>query len=136
MDMTNSFLQTQVHPDDIHLTAVCTPWGLYEWTVMPMGGCNAPSTHQRQMTDALRHLIGKICHVYLDNIIIWSQTVEEHEQNVTKVLEALRVAKLFCNEKKSILFATEVFFLGHVISGSGISADPRKTDWIINWPQP
>ena len=63
MDMTNSFFQTRVHPDDIHLTAVRTPWGLYEWTVMPMGGCNAPSTHQRRMTDALRELIGRICHV-------------------------------------------------------------------------
>ena len=79
MDMTNSFFQTRVHPDDIHLTAVRTPWGLYEWMVMPMGGCNGPSTHQRRMTDALRDLIGKICHVYLDDIIIWSQSVEEHE---------------------------------------------------------
>ena len=68
MDMTNSFFQTHVHPDDIHLTAVQTPWGLYEWTVMPMGGCNAPSTHQHHMTDALCELIGKICHVYLDEI--------------------------------------------------------------------
>ena len=59
----NSFFQTRVHPDDIHLTAVRTPWGLYEWMVMPMGGCNGPSTHQRRMTDALRDLIGKICHV-------------------------------------------------------------------------
>ena len=53
LDMTNSFFQTRVHPDDYHLTAVHTPWGLYEWKVMPMGGCNAPSTHQRRMTDAL-----------------------------------------------------------------------------------
>ena len=88
------------------------------------------------MTDALRHLIGKIYHVYLDNIIIWSQTVEEHEQNVAKVLDALWAAKLFCNKKKSVLFATEVFFLGHIISGLGISANLRKTDQIINWPQP
>ena len=54
--------------------------------------------------------------LYLDNIIIWLQTVEEHEQNVAKVLDALRAAKLFCNKKKSVLFATEVFFLGHIIS--------------------
>ena len=89
MDMTNSFFQIQVHPDNIHLTAVRMPWGLYEWTIMPQGGCNAPATHQCQMTDALQELIGKICHVYLDDIIIWSQTVEEHEQNCATVLEAL-----------------------------------------------
>ena len=136
MDMTNSFFQTRVHPDDIHLTAVRTPWGLYEWIVMPMGGCNAPSTHQCRMTDALRELIGKICHVYLDDIIIWSQTVEEHEANVDKVLEALRRANLYCNGAKTTLFATEISFLGHKISAAGIQADPHKIDRILDWPQP
>ena len=101
-----------------------------------MGGCNAPSTHQRRMTDALRELIGKICHVYLDDIIIWSQTVEEHEANVTKVLEALRKANLFCNGSKTTLFSTEISFLGHKISAAGIQADPQKIDRILNWPQP
>ena len=89
MDMTNSFFQTRMHPDDIHLTAVQTPWGLYEWTVMPQGGCNAPATHQCWMTNALRQHIGKICHVYLNDIIIWSQTIEEHTQNCELILDAL-----------------------------------------------
>jgi hypothetical protein len=61
---------------------------------MPQGGCNAPATHQRRMTDALQEHIGKICHVYLDDIIIWSQTLEEHERNCTTVLEALRKASI------------------------------------------
>jgi hypothetical protein len=136
MDMTNSFFQTRVHPDDIHLTAVRTPWGLYEWTVMPQGGCNAPATHQRRMTDALREHIGKICHVYLDDIIIWSQNLEEHERNCATVLKALRKAQIYCNQVKSNLFATELCFLGHIISGTGIKPDPRKTDRIAAWPQP
>ena len=134
--MTNSFQQTRVHPDNIHLTAVQTPWGLYEWTVMPQGGCNAPSTHQHRMTEALRHLIGEICHVYIDDIIVWSSSVEEHEENVACVLEALRTAKLYCNVNKSTLFATEVSFLGHRISSAGIHPDPRKTNQVLNWPQP
>ena len=136
MDMTNSFFQTRVHPDDIHLTAVQTPWGLYEWTIMPQGGCNAPATHQRRMTDALRKHIGKICHVYLDDIIIWSQTMGEHKQNCNTVLEALQNASIYCNKAKSMLFATELCFLGHIISGSGMKPDPRKTDCIASWPQP
>jgi len=78
IDMTNSFFQMKCHPDDIHWLAVHTPWGLYEWTVMLMGVCNAPAIHQRRMTCTFCHLIGKICHVYLDDIIIWSQTLEEH----------------------------------------------------------
>ena len=126
MDMTNSFFQTQVHPDDIHLTVVWTPWGLYEWTVMPMGGCNASSTHQRCMTNAHYELIGRICHVYLDDIIIWSQTVEEHEINVAKVLEALCKANLFCNGAKTTLFSLEISFLGHKISADGIHANPGR----------
>ena len=88
------------------------------------------------MTDALRELIGQICHVYLDDIIIWSQTVQEHEINVAKVLEALRKANLFCNGSKTTLFSTEISFLGHKISAAGIQADPRKVDRILEWPQP
>jgi RNase H-like domain found in reverse transcriptase/Reverse transcriptase (RNA-dependent DNA polymerase) len=136
LDMTNSFFQTRVHPDDIHLTAIRTPWGLYERTVMPMGGRNAPSTHQPRMTDALRHLIGKICHVYLDDIIIWSQNLEEHERNVQRVLQALEKAEIYCNLTKTQLCATEVSFLGHRISASGIQTDPRKCERIANWPTP
>ena len=70
LDMTNSFFQTQVHPDDVHLTAVTTPFGLYEWTAMPQGLKNAPPIHQHQMNATLRPFIGKICHVYINHIII------------------------------------------------------------------
>lgn len=136
LDMTNSFFQTRMHPDDIHLTTVRTPWGLYEWTVMPMGGCNAPSTHQRRMIDALRPLIGKICHVYLDDIIIWSRNLFEHIRNVMAVLTALRQAQLYCNKSKCKLFAMEVEFLGHIITADGIFPDPRKVERITNWPTP
>jgi hypothetical protein len=124
-----------MHPDDVRYTAVHTPWGLYEWLVMPQGGCNAPPTHQCWVTEALRHLIGKICHVYVDNIIIWSDTIEEHKQDVDTVMDALQAAKPFCNPKKSLFFATKIEFLGHVISGCGVFADPKKAERILSWPQ-
>jgi hypothetical protein len=95
-----------VHPDDIQYTAIATPLGLYEWTVMPQGGTNAPATHQRCMYLALKKYIGSICHVYLDDIIIWSQSMEEHENNLRLVLEALRPSHLYCSPKKTTLFAT------------------------------
>ena len=60
MDMTNSFFHTRVHPDSIHLTAITTPFGLYEWMVMPMGLRNSPPIHQRRVANALRELIGKM----------------------------------------------------------------------------
>jgi hypothetical protein len=74
--------------------------------------------------------------VYLDDIIIWSQTLEEHERNCTAVLEALQKASIYCNQAKTNLFATELCFLGHIVSGTGIKPDPRKTDRIAAWPQP
>jgi len=100
MDMTNSFFQTRVHPDDIHLTAVTTPLGLYEWLAMPMGLRNSPAIHQRRMTAALRELIGKICHIYLDDIVIWSNDVVEHTKHIALVMAALRKARLYCNPNK------------------------------------
>jgi len=134
--MTNSFFQTRIHPDDIKYTAIDTPRGLHEWTVMPQGGRNAPATHQRRMFIALRGLIGKICHAYLDDIIIWSQTVSEHAWNVKLVLDALRKASLFCSPKKTSLFCTEIDFLGHRISADGIEADASKAKRILDWPTP
>ena len=77
LDMTNSFFQTCVHPNNTKYTAVTTPFRLYKWTIMPQGCYNVPLTHQRYMFSALRPLIGNICHVYLDDIIIWSQNLKE-----------------------------------------------------------
>lgn len=114
--MTNLFFQTRVHPDDIKFTAVMTPFGLYEWVVMPMGCRNAPVTHQRRMNKVLRKYIGKICHVYLDDIVIWSNSLSEHQANVRTILQALWDADLYCLTKKSQLFMTKLDFLGHWIS--------------------
>ena len=136
IDMTNSFFQTRVHPDDVKLTAVMTPFGLYEWVVMPMGCRNAPATHQRRMNQALRKFIGKICHVYLDDIIIWSSSIAEHCENVRTILQALRDADLYCSTKKSQLFATEVDFLGHHISERGVEPDGKKVEKVRQWPVP
>lgn len=125
-----------MHPDDIKYTAVMTPFGLWEWVVMPMGCRNAPSTHQRRMNHALRKYIGRICHVYLDDIIIWSQSVEEHFVNVRLVLDALREAHLYVSLKKTSLFCDEIDFLGHHISAREIEADNKKLEQISNWPRP
>ena len=136
IDMTNSFFQTWVHPDDVKFTAVMTPFGLYKWVVMPMGCRNAPATHQRRMNQALRKFIGTICHVHLDDIVIWSSSIEEHQKNVRTILQALREADLYCSTKKSQLFTTELDFLGHRISARGIEPDGRKVEKIQAWPVP
>lgn len=132
--MMDAFFQTKMHPDDIPLTAVTTPFGLYEWTVMPMGLRNSPSVQQRRLTAALQPLIGVICHVYLDDIVIWSQDADEHIRNVRAVLNALRRASLYCNPKKTHLFCDEIEFLGHHISRRGIEANDKKVARILDWP--
>jgi hypothetical protein len=136
IDMTNSFFQTRMHNDDIELTAVNTPWGLYEWVVMPMGIKNAPAIHQRRVSVALRPWIGKICHIYIDDIAIWSKTLEEHERNVRTILQTLKDNKLHCNPKKTKLFTTEIRFLGHRVSAKGVEADEEKADRVKYWPRP
>jgi Reverse transcriptase (RNA-dependent DNA polymerase)/RNase H-like domain found in reverse transcriptase len=136
--MTNSFFQTRVYPDDVHLTAVTTPFGLYEWLAMPMGLRNSPPIHQQRVTAALRHLLGIICHIYLDDIVIWSATIHDHEQHLLMVMTALRDAKLYCNPQKCAFYfyLQELDFLGHHISDRGIEADSSKIDKILQWPTP
>ncbi|SGY55487.1 BQ5605_C139g13418 [Microbotryum silenes-dioicae] len=136
IDMANSFFQTKMAEDDIAKTAVVTPWGLYKWTVMPMGLCNTPATHQRRVNEALGELIGKVCFVYLDDITIFVDTLEENKQRVRLVLDALRKADLYVSPKKTELFAAECFFLSHQITREGISVDPEKVQRIQHWPRP
>jgi hypothetical protein len=136
IDMTNSFFQTRVHPDDVHLTAVTTPFGLYEWLAMPMGLRNSPAIHQRRMTAALREHLGKICHIYLDDIIIWSNTIAEHVRHIDQIMDSLRKARLYCNPNKCKFFQREVDFLGHHISERGIEPNSSKIAKVLNWPMP
>jgi hypothetical protein len=104
INMTNSFFQTWVHPDDIHLTVVTTPLGLYEWLAMPMGLQNSPVIHQQCMTATLHEHLRKFCHIYLDDIVIWFDSVAEHTQHIDLVMKALHKADLYCNQKKCQFF--------------------------------
>ena len=88
------------------------------------------------MTATLRELLGKICHIYLDDIVIWSNTVEQHTHHICLVLGALCKAKLYCNPKKCHFYLLELDFLRHHISASGIEASSSKVDKILNWPVP
>jgi len=101
-----------------------------------MGFRNSPAIQQHGLENALHGFIGKICHVYLDDIIIWSNNLQEHIKNIHIILAALRKAGIFINAKKSVLFTTNVEFLGHHISLNGIEACDRKAGKILDWPIP
>ncbi len=132
MDMTNSFFQTRMHMDNIPLTAVNTPWGLYKWVVMPMGIKNMPAIHQHQVTNALQPWIGQICHVYLKDIVIWSDTMDQHTKNIRMILHALQTHKLYCNPKKTKLFCMEISFLGLVCYLAALLPSLAKHTAILN----
>ena len=88
------------------------------------------------MTLALRELLGRICHIYLDDIVIWSNTIKQHTLHVCVVLATLCKAKLYCNPKKCHFYLLELDFLGPHISTRGIEANTSKVDKILQWPIP
>ena len=141
IDLMYGYYQTLMHPDDVHKTAIRTPLGSYEFIVMPMGLTNAPATFQRMMEAVLRPFRTKFCMVYLDDIIIYSKTAEEHMEHILLVLEALRSHNLKIKLKKCDFFKTRIKFLGHIIeshedSDTTIGPDPEKVTAISQWSQP
>ena len=88
------------------------------------------------MMAALRELLGKICYIYLDDIVIWSDTMEQHTKHIRLILGALRKAKLYCNPRKCHFYLSELDFLGHHISARSIEANTSKVNKILNWPTP
>jgi hypothetical protein len=136
MDCVSSYSQIGMDPRDIHKTAFKTPWGLYEWTVMPQGLCNAPATFQRWICYILQEYIGRFCSAYLDDISIYSDSIEDHKKHIHLVLQALRDHGVLVSTNKSVLFADRIEFLGHFISSKGIEADPSKLEKITLWPTP
>lgn len=114
IDITNAYWHVPMHEDSTEKTAFITPFGLFEWVVMPNGLTNAPATYQRAMNFALRDLIGSCCFVYLHDIIITSNTFEEHLEHLGLVLTQIQNHQLFANPAKCNLAMTFVTLLGHV----------------------
>lgn len=136
LDLAKGFMQIEVHPDDIQKTAFSTSSGHYEYLRMPFGLCNAPATFQRLMNHVLAEHIGKICFVYLDDIIIFSTSLQNHLESIEKIFKSLRNANLKVQLDKSEFLKHETEYLGHIISDQGVRPNPRKTDVIKSSPIP
>ena len=135
-DLRYGYHQVAMAEHDKDKTSFVTRTGTYRFNVMPFGLCNAPATFQRVMDVVMSGLNFQVCLVYLDDIILFSQTVSEHLERLRIMFERLRKANLKLKPSKCSLLKNEVVFLGHVISSEGVSTDPAKIDAVKNWPVP
>ena len=136
LDLHSGYNQVRIREDDIPKTAINTPLGHFQFKVMGFGLCNAPATFQSLMNEVLRPYLRKFVVVFLDDILIFSKTWEEHLTHVRTIFTALREQQLYCKPSKCLFGATETLYLGHVITGSTIAPDPQKLEGVKEWPVP
>ena len=136
LDLASGYNQVAVAERDRAKTAFCTPFGLYEFNRMPFGLCNAPGTFQRLMEHIFGDQSFQTLLLYLDDVVVFSTTFEQHLQRLGLVLGRLRAQNLKLKLSKCHFFAQEVQYLGHVISAAGVATDPEKTRVVAEWPRP
>ncbi|CAF1100693.1 unnamed protein product [Brachionus calyciflorus] len=130
------YWQVKIADSDKHKTAFITATGLFQFKKMPFGLCNAPATFQRLMNKILASILWKRCIVYLDDIIVYARTFEEHLESLEMVFQKLRAANLKLKLEKCSFCKNEVKYLGFKISKDGLKADPFKTQAIRNMVEP
>src|SRR5205085_1516295 len=136
VDCASGYWQVEMNEKDKEKTAFITHEGLYEWNVMPFGLCNAPATFQRLMQEVLDDLIYTKVLVYIDDIIIYSKTFEQHLQDIEEVFGKLKKAMLKLKLEKCDFIKNEVKFLGYVVGKDGIKADEDKIKKVKEYPRP
>ncbi|MGB8167070.1 MAG: reverse transcriptase domain-containing protein, partial [Chthoniobacteraceae bacterium] len=136
LDLQSGYWQIRIKEEDIPKTAFRTRYGHYEWRVLPFGLTNAPATFQALMNRVLHPFLDQFVVVYLDDILVFSRTPEEHLNHLEQVLTALEKHELYVGMDKCGFGLAEVDFLGHVVSGAGIRPDPAKIVAVQEWPVP
>lgn len=136
VDLRSGYWQIPMEPAHKEKTAFVTPDGLFEFNVMPFGLCNAPATFERFMDTILRGLKWEICLCYLDDVVIFGRTFDEHNCRVDTVLNCLQSAGLVLNSKKCRFGERQALVLGHMVDKDGVRPDPRKIEAVGNFKQP
>lgn len=136
LDLRDAFHRIRIKAGHEYKTAFRTRYGHYEYNVLPFGLTNGPGTFQSYTNNAVREFLDVFCVVYLDDILIYSNTLEEHVQHVRKILEKLIENGLYVKLEKSQFHVQEINFLGYVITPEGISMEPSRIATIVEWPVP
>jgi hypothetical protein len=136
LDLRSGYHQIRVAERDIEKTTFNTRYGSYEFLVLPFGLKGAVSTFMSLMNQVLSEYLDKFVVVYLDDILIYSQTLEEHTKHVRAVMNTLRKEKLYCKQSKCEFYQHEVKFLGYIVGANGLKVDPAKVEAVKAWPIP
>jgi hypothetical protein len=136
LDLAYSLWQVRVRNREVHKTAFQTLDGLMEWVDMPFGLCNTTTTFQRMMNDILRDFLHKFVTVYLDDVCIYSRTLEEHLEHLCLVLQRFKEEGLKLRLKKRFFGLHEMEYLGYTVSARKISVSTKKVKAVAVWPVP
>jgi hypothetical protein len=136
LDMRSGHHQIRMLPEGEYKTSFKTHHGHYQFKVMPFGLTNAPATFQCIMNQLLQPFLRRFVLVFLNDILIYSPTREDHMQHLQMVLETLRANKLYLQASKCSFAQNSLENLGHIISDRGVATDPAKTTAMLHWPKP
>jgi hypothetical protein len=136
IDLRSGYHQLIIRESDIPKIAFCTRYGLYEYTMMSFGLTNGLAYFMYLMNKVFMEYLDRFIVVFIDDILVFSRTMEEHEEHLRLVLEKLRSNQLYAKFSKCEFWLTEVAFLGHIISAGGVSVDPGRVKDVLNWMPP
>ncbi|KAL4032901.1 hypothetical protein IC575_005984 [Cucumis melo] len=135
-DLRLGYHQLRIKNSDVPKTTFRSRYGHYEFIVMSFGLTNAPGVFMDLMNIVFREFLDNFVIVFINDILIYSKTEEEHEEHLRMVLEILRANKLYAKFSKCEFWLKQVSFLGHVVSNAGVSVDPAKIEAVTSWLRP
>ena len=136
IDLRSGYYQLRIRREDVPKTVFRTRYSHYEFLVMSFGLTNAPAAFMDLMNRVFKPFLDRFVIVFIDDILVYSRSEEEHAEHLRIVLQTLREHQLYAKFSKCELWLDSVAFLGHVVSREGIQVDPKKIEAVMDWQRP